>query len=268
MIRTIAHPTDLSPEGAPAFEHALRLALVNRCQFNVLHVRRPDENPDWDSFPRVREVLQRWGYLEPGASTEGILARTGVTVTKTDIRDIDAVDGLSRYLETHPSDLIVAASHGRAGLHRLLNNSVSAKVAQVSLIPTMIFGPGARPFVDSQTGSLESVKTVLVPVDHDPAPNDAVRQIQGLSEGLDVEFEFVHVGRDAPVVRDAQRTQRPVRTVEGPVIETILDEARRVSLVAMPMAGRRGLLDALRGSTTERIISEASCPVLAIPVTS
>jgi nucleotide-binding universal stress UspA family protein len=33
----------------------------------------------------------------------------------------------------------------------------------------------------------------------------------------------------------------------------------------MPMAGRHGLLDVIRGSTTERVVREATCPVLALP---
>jgi nucleotide-binding universal stress UspA family protein len=33
----------------------------------------------------------------------------------------------------------------------------------------------------------------------------------------------------------------------------------------MPTAGRQGVVDALRGSTTERVIRQAPCPVLAVP---
>jgi nucleotide-binding universal stress UspA family protein len=37
-----------------------------------------------------------------------------------------------------------------------------------------------------------------------------------------------------------------------------------VDLIAMPTAGHHGVLDALRGSTTERVIRHAPCPVLAL----
>jgi nucleotide-binding universal stress UspA family protein len=57
-----------------------------------------------------------------------------------------------------------------------------------------------------------------------------------------------------------------VRTLEGAVVETLLAEADRADLVAMPMAGARGLVDAIRGSTTERMVREVTCPVLALPV--
>ncbi|HEY3719491.1 MAG TPA: universal stress protein, partial [Roseiarcus sp.] len=36
-------------------------------------------------------------------------------------------------------------------------------------------------------------------------------------------------------------------------------------LIVMPTAGHVGYLDALRGSTTERVLRQAPCPVLAMP---
>lgn len=268
MIESIVHPTDLSPDGELAFEHALRLAMVNRCNFTLLHVRDSEAGDDWDSFPRVRETLERWGVLEPGSHQRDVHAKTGVNVSKYEIRGEDPVDGLAGYLELHHVDLIVMASRGRAGLGRMLNGSVSARLAQVSMVPTLIFGPDARSFVDERTGSLERIRTVLVPVDNDPAPHAAIRRLDALAEGLDVRFDYLHVGEDAPVIMDGEGRPRPVRTVEGPVVETLLTEAAAADLVAMPMVGRQGLLDALRGSTTERVVSEVRCPVLAIPAGS
>jgi nucleotide-binding universal stress UspA family protein len=58
-----------------------------------------------------------------------------------------------------------------------------------------------------------------------------------------------------------------VRTLDGPVVETLLAEAQAADLVAMPMVGAQGLVDALKGSTTERVMREVTCPVLAIPAT-
>ena len=54
----------------------------------------------------------------------------------------------------------------------------------------------------------------------------------------------------------------------GDVVEGILAAAAdmRANLIGMATAGHHGLLDALRGSTTERVLRHAPCPVLAIPV--
>ena len=37
------------------------------------------------------------------------------------------------------------------------------------------------------------------------------------------------------------------------------------NLIMMATAGHQGFLDALRGSTTERVLRHAPCPVLAVP---
>jgi hypothetical protein len=80
MISAIAHPTDFSPEGQTAFVHALRLALAYRCRLDLLHVRSNRDGDHFEKFPHVREVLQRWGMLAPGASVDGIEPATGVIV--------------------------------------------------------------------------------------------------------------------------------------------------------------------------------------------
>ena len=53
----------------------------------------------------------------------------------------------------------------------------------------------------------------------------------------------------------------------GEVVNEILAAAaaRQADLIAMATAGHHGFLDALRGSTTERVLRQAPCPVLAVP---
>jgi nucleotide-binding universal stress UspA family protein len=43
-------------------------------------------------------------------------------------------------------------------------------------------------------------------------------------------------------------------------------EATKADLVLMTTEGHDGFLDALRGSTTERVMRSVSCPMLAVPV--
>ena len=52
---------------------------------------------------------------------------------------------------------------------------------------------------------------------------------------------------------------------KGDVAPTILDAARDADLIVMATEGRHGVVDALRGSVTERVVRGASCPVLAVP---
>jgi len=48
------------------------------------------------------------------------------------------------------------------------------------------------------------------------------------------------------------------------VISRYADE-HAVDLVVMPTEGRHGFLDAMRGSTTEQVMRELKCPLLAVP---
>lgn len=57
---------------------------------------------------------------------------------------------------------------------------------------------------------------------------------------------------------------------QGDVERQILHAADecRADLIVMATQGHQGFLDALRGSTTERIVRNAKCPVLAVPAYS
>ena len=269
MIRSIAYPTDLSPESQPAFEAALRMALLHKSEFALLHVCGQDEE-GWDSFPGVRETMARWGFLEPQASAKDVYPQTGVTVRKYEIFADSVINGLVEFLRSkaktdHSPDLLVMSSHGRAGLGAMLNPSVAGQLAHLSMLPTMIFGPLARPFVDTMTGKTDRIKTIMVAVDHEPSAQMSLRPLWALAEGLPITFDFVHIGDTAPVLYDREKKKIPVRLFDGPVVETLLEEVEHVDLLAMPMVGRDGLLDALRGSTTEQIVAESIRPVLALP---
>ncbi|TMA83757.1 MAG: universal stress protein [Deltaproteobacteria bacterium] len=41
--------------------------------------------------------------------------------------------------------------------------------------------------------------------------------------------------------------------------------AKQADLIVMATEGRHGVVDALRGSVTERVVRDAPCPVLAVP---
>jgi nucleotide-binding universal stress UspA family protein len=51
------------------------------------------------------------------------------------------------------------------------------------------------------------------------------------------------------------------------VVDTILAVAREraADLIVMTTEGRSGFLDALRGSTTERVLRSGALPLLAVP---
>ena len=86
------------------------------------------------------------------------------------------------------------------------------------------------------------------------------------------EFRLVHVGRPgtAPKIDLREDAGWSYETVvrQGDVVDQILEEEAhwRPDLMVLATQGHMDFLDALRGSTTERILRGVSCAVLAVPV--
>ena len=129
-----------------------------------------------------------------------------------------------------------------------------------------------RGFVDKRRGEVH-LKRVLIPVDHEPKPASAIARIMSFAHliaGIDAEERLLHAGTEAPAAPRLVEPHRrmPVAMRKGDPVEAIIDAAKDwpADLIGMPTAGHHGFLDALRGSTTERVLRQAPCPLLAVPV--
>jgi nucleotide-binding universal stress UspA family protein len=119
-----------------------------------------------------------------------------------------------------------------------------------------------------------TVGRVLVPVDRSPDASAAVefaRRVAELAGDGRVTITLLHVGDDAsmPPLAAAdgpgwtfERVCRP-----GETVDEIVAAAERLgaNLIVMPTAGRHGVFEVLRGSTTDRVLRRAPCPVLGVP---
>lgn len=266
MMRKISLTTDFSSEGEQAFYTALALAVAHRARLEILHVSRPGQQVEWSNFPRVRDVLERWGLLPPHAAQEDVYDRLGVEVGKIEIHSGDAPSGISDFIAKHTPDLLVAASHGRSGLNWFLSGSVAIEMLERTALPTLLLGPNAKPFVDAATGRI-TLGSALFPVALSPSPVHALRSCEMLLGGACPPLRLVHVAEDDGTAEEVRTLYPDVTLLSGEVIPALLDAARRsaADLIVMPTAGRRGFMDALRGSTTQRMVREARCPILALP---
>ena len=267
-IRSIVHPTDFSHLSAAAFAHALRIAVAAKCRLHGLHVAQP-EGAD-AGFPHLRRLLVQWGLLEEGDSPAVVFTKLGVLWQNVTLDPQSPAQAILRFLDQNDCDLVVLATHGREGLDRWLQGSVAESVFNRSATPTLFVPHGARGFVDPVAGDVR-LRRVLVPVDRAPEPDRAIEVARGfgaLIAGHDVAIRLLHVGTTAPALSsDVVEGLEPITIRYGNVVQTILDAAAEydADLICMPTDGRNGILDALRGSTTERVIRQAPCPVLAVP---
>jgi len=275
LVESVFHPTDFSPASGNAFAHALAIAILRQTKLTILNAGAdPRLDETWTSFPQVRETLQRWGLLGEGSGRSAVFDELSLRVRKVAVlggrKPLSAILG---YLDQHPTDLIVLATRGREGMPRWIQRSVSEPLARRSKTMTLFVPREARGFVSEQDGSF-SLRRVLLPVDHHPSAEAAVqfvtRAAQVMGQGT-VEITLLHVGQDSEMpelsLPEGERWSWSTVRQAGPVVERIVEAANELSvdLVAMVTAGREGILDALRGSTTEQVLRQISCPLLAVP---
>jgi nucleotide-binding universal stress UspA family protein len=271
LVHSVVHPTDFSPASERAFAYALAIAVLRRTTLTLLHVGEHD----FHKFPSVRKTLERWGLLESGSAQEDVFSHLGVRVTKLAIDSKMKVHSLLAWLDTHPTDLLVVATEGRDGLNRWMHGSVAEAMARTSHTMTLFVPNDAdRDVVSLADGNL-SLSNVLVPYDHSPDPAAAIEFARRAAEiaGDDrVTITLLHVGKPGSAPRIATEDGNEWRFVrmdrQGDPVEQIVAAASetKADLVVMPTAGHAGVLDALRGSTTERVLRRLRCSLLAVPV--
>ncbi|MBI2828989.1 MAG: universal stress protein [Acidobacteria bacterium] len=273
-LRTrVFHPTDFSPASEVAFTHALKLALASRGSLTIFHLaREAAAEDDVREFPRVRETLTQWGLVPPHSPREAVGA-LGLRVRKVEVGGNDPTDVILNYLDGHPADLIVLATHQRSGVARWLYREVAAPLVRRSAVAALLVPPGVDGFVDFGTGDVR-LRRILLPIDQHPHPRQTLATlpaIVGAFHGGPVTAELLHVGTAATMPRvhlpQVEGWTWATQMMEGDVVEGILRTAAAgpADLLVLTTQGRRGFLDALRGSTTERVVRGARCPVLAVP---
>jgi nucleotide-binding universal stress UspA family protein len=275
LVSSVLHTTDFSAASHRAFAHALAIALLRQTELTILHVtEQPRDDIDWAGFPEVRKTLERWNLLEPGSKRSAVFDELNVEVRKVAIKGRDAVRATTRFLNQQPHDLVVMATSGSRGAGEdWLHRSDAEGIARGSGTMTL-FVPGnaGHGFVSLEDGDL-NLKNVLIPVD--PAINctaatEFAHRAAGVMGDGDTVITLLHVGdRMPPVPRlpegDGWSWQKKLQS--GEPVDTILATMAELDtdLIIMATNGRDTLHQALAGSTTERVLRKATCPVLAVP---
>lgn len=271
VAKYILHATDFSEDSEFAFAHALRLAVNNHARLSIMHVSR-DKHADWDSFPSVRETLQRWGMLESGARRADV-SKLGIEIEKINVYDTSNIVGaISSYLDKGSVDMLVLATRQRTGLANWLKPSTAEQVSRKMALPTLFVPSGAHGCVSPDDGHV-TLDHILIPVDHTPPAGGAIeRGLRALTAfgKNNATLTLLHVGADHsfPHVTVPEGPWKVVKiSREGRPVTEILNAAEEggANLIIMVTKGSQGFLDMLRGTTTEQVLQNAHCPVLSIP---
>ncbi len=198
----------------------------------------------------------------------------------------DAPEVIAEIAEGKKADLIVLGTYGRKGLHRLFMGSVTSQVILHSTIDTLIV---KKPCSEC-TGVY---KSILVPFEGSEFSRKALTRACQLSklDGAEVTVLYVipryeemidffktesissslhqeaeRIIAQAVDLAHIQGITPATEIVEGHAAEKTVETARRLKadLIAMGSHGYRGINKAMMGSTAERVILNAACPILVV----
>jgi nucleotide-binding universal stress UspA family protein len=278
-------PIDFPPTGAHVLEHAAAVAAHAGCELHVLHVQVFDRGHyGWSAVPDV-EGIEKIISETSRRNMDKVVEAISLPVVDAIVKSPREASAILEHAEAHDCGLIVMGTHARKGVERMFMGSVTAEVLRRSPVSVMIIGPR------HEAPAPDSYRRVLVPVDFSDSSREALRQASVIAEQHDARLMVVHaveppmsVPYDAHLVTADEMHDRAVGALEefladadlpraaqdklvmvGPPDDAIVSFAddESVDLIVMGTVGRSGLSRILLGSTTERVLRKAPCPVLA-----
>lgn len=263
--KTILVALDLSKRSLTAWRYAEELRRLTGAAVRGVYVSQR-LLPPANGFPAVPPPLSPREKLALRERAARLLGRDDIVFAVTEGGDIAAA--IIREAADCGADLIVLATEGRTTLRRLARPSIAEAVARRSPVPVL-----------SLRGPAKAPRSVLAPVSLADYSMSGYRFAEDLAGALDARLTLLHVREGA--LREAARMRRlelavdaaraflsleaELKTVDGDAVRRILAEAARHDLVVL-VAHRKGLiLDALLGTTAERVLRRCPVPVLSVP---
>ena len=131
-------PTDGSPKGKRAVEHALELAAVHDAEVHALYAVDTASYAGTGmeaTWAGIGDLLRE----DAEEAVEQVKALAGGTDVAVETRVVEGAPGreIVRYATDAGCDLIVMGTHGRGGIDRLLLGSVAERVVRRSPVPVL-----------------------------------------------------------------------------------------------------------------------------------
>ncbi len=263
-IKNILVATDFSSCSQTALEYAAMLARQQQGRILLAHVVYagpvvPFEEAPPAGFPDVGSARREMEAVMAAPRFSGI--EHELLFPRGDI-----CGALEEIVRERGVDLLVAGTHGREGVRKLLVGSVAEKMLRCAPCPVLIVGPRV------EAREQAKLRRILVPTDFTPACDHALRLARQLARAENASLTLLHVrgdGGEEALVKLRAGAPAGVETIveSGEAGDAIVRVARQqqANLVVMGLHRRSPFLAAHFSSTTaHHVITHASCPVLAV----
>jgi len=283
-IKTILCPVDFFPASDAAVNYAAGLAGNYGAGIHLLHVITPVPVAAYEYPVDTTEITkaiearaeEELGLLEARLRQRGINAAS-------EIRVGDVYDEIKRSIATVKPEILVMGTHGRRGLERWFMGSTTEKLLRHSPVPLITINA-------EEKQNSPQFKRILVTTDFSEGTADALAYAFSVAQENESRISLLHVINDVTADVSGKYRQSLIQGVREQLEKLVPAEARvwcdvetlvatgvpyrlvlrvledeKIDLLVMNIHGK-GMLDrALLGSTAERVVRVAPCPVMLIP---
>lgn len=284
-IQRILCPTDLSVESDEALRYGLALALAYEAKLILLYCKRLGSFSEWVNGAKAQKLFEQSIFTHLDASELKRLDWEGVVAVGEDVGLTITQEAAER-----KCDLIVMRSRRRPYAAVLLG-STAETVSRTAPCPILVTHPDEREWVGVATREI-GIHRLLVAHDFSPDSDMAMNYAMSLAEEYQAEVHLVHVIsegiQDEPefawtrvdaesLYKDVARRLQQAVPKEAFLWCTVVNVVRcgrpadeilayakekEIDIVCMGASGAGFRMGALLGSTVDRVLRRAPCPVL------
>ena len=294
-FKNILFPTDFSDCAAHAQKYAFALVKASGGTLHAIHVIDPGYltyvGTDFAGVTVDRTMDSIEAHAKAGlarlaqeAQDHGLNVDTHLMSGPPDLKAAEKAAELG-------CGLIVVGTHGRTGFDRLVFGSTCEKLIRASRIPVLAIKDPEHEFVKGDEPI--NLKRVLCPCDFSEFSHAAIPVAASLCREFDATLILMHVvdaRLDYPeILPGIEKTNSPhlhdkavemlnAEVDKYPDLETQVEvvtgvphrelaktvDTEDINLIVIATHGRTGIVHALLGSTAERLVRIAPCPILTV----
>jgi nucleotide-binding universal stress UspA family protein len=284
-LERILCPTDLTTESDEALRYAVALALAFEAKLILLYCRQPGSLVEWSTSSQAARILEQSLFTHLNADEFKSLDWEPAIAESEEVGSTISEEAARRSV-----DLIVMRSRRRPHAAALLG-STAETVSRSAPCPVLITHPGEREWVGLTTCEI-NLRRLLVAYDSSADADLALEYGTSLAEQYQTEVHLLHVisdeaSEEPELAWSEASRESSYEIAAGHLRQMVPKEARlwcqiktavrcgqpaneilayanehEIDLICMGASGTGFTLARLFGSTADRVLRHAPCPVL------
>ena len=299
MFKRILVPLDGSKLAESVLPSALDLAKHYQATLVLFHVLEKDVPTSIHGQYHLGKHDEARNYLE-ALSDQFVADGIQVEIDVHEPRQTDVARSISEHARELQAELVILCAHGQGGWRDIIIGSIAQQVIYLETIPVLLIRPD-----QVKNDSTEGYKTILVPLDGNPVHESALPIAASLALKFRAELRLLSIvptsehlkAKDAAIGRIlpastmlsldlfAQESKEYLekvasefsnqgirvsgQVVRGNVVSRILETVKleKIDLVVMASFGHRNFDAFWEESTTPKVLSKSTAPVLIMKET-